>query len=120
MRPSALTLSVSAPIPPADIQNDTADRHGDVCGGSFPATFGDRGVLYTCFVGPTPGTAGHCTFKQECLVSGCEPQAANGFQFNDTCGTGTPYPISESRRRSWARRTRQARSPPTPRPRRGV
>src|SRR2546427_4434666 len=90
------TLSVSAPPPPADIQNDTADRHGDVCGGSFPATFGDRGVLYTCIVGPTPGTAGHCTFKQECLVSGCEPQAANGFQFNDTCGTGTPYPISES------------------------
>ncbi len=90
------TLSVSAPIPPADIQNDTADRYGNVCGGSFPATFGDRGVLYTCFVGPTPGTAGHCTFKQECLVSGCEPQKANGFQFNDTCGTGTPYPISES------------------------
>src|SRR5438034_4462422 len=33
------TLSVSAQPPPADIQNDTADRHGDVCGGSFPATF---------------------------------------------------------------------------------
>src|SRR4029077_9258067 len=31
------TLSVSAQPLPADIQNDTADRHGDVCGGSFPA-----------------------------------------------------------------------------------
>src|SRR5262245_29557998 len=90
------TLSVSAQPPPADIQNDTADRHGDVCGGSFPATFGEKGILYTCFAGPTPGTAGHCTFKQECLVSGCEPQRANGFSFSDVCGTGTPYPISDS------------------------
>ncbi len=90
------TLSVSAPVTPADIQNDTADRSGDVCGGSFPATFGEKGILYTCFAGPTPGTAGHCAFKQECLVSGCEPQAANGFQFGDICGTGTPYPISEA------------------------
>ena len=90
------TLSVSAQPPPADIQNDTADRHGDVCGGSFPATFGEKGILFTCFAGPTPGTAGHCTFKQECLVSGCEPQSANGgFQFGDICGTGSPYPLSE-------------------------
>src|SRR5215470_18380391 len=90
------TLSVSAPPTPADIQNDTADRSGDVCGGAFPATFGEKGILYTCFAGPTPGTAGHCTFKQECLVSGCEPQRANGFSFSDVCGTGTPYPISDS------------------------
>src|SRR2546427_3256255 len=90
------TLSVSAPPPPADIQNDTADRHGDVCGGSFPATFSEKGILFTCFAGPTPGTAGHRTFKQECLVSGCEPQSANGgFQFGDICGTGSPYPLSE-------------------------
>src|SRR5215831_9801767 len=87
-------LSVTSQPLPADIQNDTADRHGDVCGGSFPATFGEKGILYTCFTGPTPGTAGHCTFKAECLVSGCEPQAANGFQFADICGTGAPYPLS--------------------------
>jgi hypothetical protein len=90
------TLSISAGNKPADIQNDTADRHGDVCGGSFPATFGERGILYACFAGPTPGTAGHCTFKQECLASGCEPQPANGFLFSDVCGTGAPYPISEN------------------------
>ena len=90
------TLSISAAIKLADIQNDTADRHGTVCGGSFPATFGERGILYECFAGPTPGTAGHCTFKQECLASGCETAGANGFQFGDGCGTGTPYPISES------------------------
>jgi hypothetical protein len=90
------TLSVSAAIPPADIQNDTADRHGTVCGGSFPATFGERGILYQCFAGPTPGTVGHCTFKQECLEAGCVTASANGFQFGDGCGTGIPYPISES------------------------
>src|SRR6266699_1826702 len=90
------TLSVSAQPMPADIQNDTADRYGDACGGSFPATSGEKGILYTCFAGPTPGTVGHCTFKQECLVSGCEPQSAHGgFQFGDVCGTGSPYPISD-------------------------
>ena len=91
------TLFVSAQKPPADITNDTADRHGTVCGGAFPATSGEKGILYTCFAGPTPGTAGMCTFNQECLGSGCEPQSSGGtFSFNDSCGTGTPYPISDS------------------------
>src|SRR5207245_11076467 len=68
------TLSVTAQRLPPDIQNDTADRHGTVCGGSFPATSGDKGVLYTCFAGPNIGTAGTCTFNQECLVAGCITQ----------------------------------------------
>ncbi len=88
------SLFVTAQPLPADIQNDTADRYGDVCGGSFPATFGEKGILYTCFTGPTPGTAGHCTFKEECLISGCEPQAANGFQFGDICGSNSAYPLA--------------------------
>src|SRR5437870_4760411 len=70
------TLSVSAQPLPADIQNDTADRHGDACGGSFPATSGEKGILYTCFAGPTPGTVGHCSFKEECLASGRQPPSS--------------------------------------------
>ena len=37
--------------------------------------FGRLDILVGSTGGPTPGTAGTCTFKQECLVSGCEPAA---------------------------------------------
>ncbi len=90
------TLTVTAQRLPADIQNDTADRHGTVCGGSFPATSGDKGILYTCFAGPNIGTAGTCTFNQECLVAGCINQPSVNFLFSDQCGSGAPYPISDN------------------------
>jgi hypothetical protein len=90
------TLTVTAQRLPADIQNDTADRHGPVCGGSFPATSGDKGILYTCFAGPNIGTPGTCTFNAECLVAGCLTQPSNtfNFTFSDVCETGAPYPVS--------------------------
>ena len=86
-------LTVTAPPAPADISNDTADRHGPVCGGAFPAGSGDRGILYNCVIGPNPGTPGTCTFRKECLVAGCLTQPSNNFQFNDGCDNTLPYPI---------------------------
>src|SRR2546425_322376 len=42
------TLTVTAQRLPADIQNDTADRHGTVCGGRSPPPHGDKRSPYQC------------------------------------------------------------------------
>lgn len=87
------TLTVTAQPLPADIGNDTADRHGTVCGGSFPATTGERGILYTCKVGPNIGTAGTCTFLQECFPGGCYVMRSSNFSFFDQCNINPTFPL---------------------------
>jgi hypothetical protein len=88
------TLTVTAQSRPPDIQNDTADRHGAVCGGRFPATTGERGILYNCVAGPNIGTAGTCSFQQECS-DGCYGMPSNDFNFtfSDTCNGNPPFPL---------------------------
>ncbi len=92
----AATLTVTAQPMPADIQNDSTQRHGTVCGGSFPASSGEKGILYTCFDGPNPGTVGTCTFNAECLASGCQTEMSRNFSFTDACARSGPYPIALS------------------------
>jgi len=49
-------LSVTAQPKPADINGDSTQRHGTVCGSVFPARNGEGGILYQCFDGPDFGT----------------------------------------------------------------
>src|SRR5438034_7496875 len=90
------TLTVTVQPMPADIRNDSTQRHGTVCGGSFPASSGEQGILYTCFDGPNPGTVGTCTFNAECLAAGCQTEMSRNFAFNDACASSGPYPIALS------------------------
>jgi hypothetical protein len=87
------TLHVTAQPRPADIRNDSSQREGATCGGHFPASTGDHGVLYTCVAGINSGTVGHCTFKQECLL-GCVTSPEDQFKRSDFCATSGSYPIA--------------------------
>ena len=87
-------LSVTAQPKPADINGDSTQRHGTVCGSVFPARNGEGGILYQCFDGPDFGTVGKCTFKQECLSFGCQTKPSSNFTFVDVCATSAPYPIT--------------------------
>jgi len=89
------TLTVTAQPLPADINSDSTQRFGTVCGGHMPASSGDHGVLYECRVGPDFGTVGKCSFRQECLL-GCQTRPADGFKFQDVCAASGPYPIQVS------------------------
>jgi hypothetical protein len=89
------TLNVTAQPMPADIDGDSTQRFGTVCGGNFPAGRGDHGILFDCQVGPDFGTVGKCSFRQECAL-GCTTKASNNFQFFDVCATSGPYPIQVS------------------------
>ena len=88
------TLSVSAQALGPDINNDSLDRHGTVCGGNFPATTGERGILYNCTTGNPIGIPGPCTFVQECSVGGCLSMPPSGVAFSDQCNGSPPYPLS--------------------------
>ena len=104
------TLSVSAQPPPADIQNDTADRHGDVCGGSFPATFGEKGILFTCFAGPTPGTAGTACSNRSAWSPAASPSRPMVASSSATSAApARPIRSASIRRWCWARAARPAR-----------
>ncbi len=89
------TLGVTSQARPTDIDGDSTQRFGTVCGGSFPASKGDHGILFNCVVGPDFGTVGKCSFRQECLL-GCTTKPSQNFQFFDVCATSGPYPIQVS------------------------
>src|SRR5436309_2535217 len=93
---ASASLSVTAQPRPADINGDSSQRQGAVCGGSFPASAGEPGILYQCAKAPNFGTVGKCTFKQECLSFGCLSRQASGFDFNDACATSGPFPVAVS------------------------
>ena len=93
---ASASLSVTAQPRPADINGDSSQRQGAVCGGAFPASAGEPGILYQCATAPNFGTVGKCTFKQECLSSGCLSRPASGFNFNDACATSGPFPVAVS------------------------
>src|SRR5436190_3705112 len=93
---ASASLSVTAQPRPADINGDSSQRQGAVCGGAFPASAGEPGILYQCATAPNFGTVGKCTFKQECLSSGCLSRQASGFDFNDACATSGPFPVAVS------------------------
>ena len=93
---ASTSLSVSAQPRPADINGDSSQRQGAVCGGSFPASGGEPGILYQCATAPNFGTVGKCAFKQECLSFGCLSRQASGFNFNDACATSGPFPVALS------------------------
>lgn len=91
------TLSVTAQARPPDIGNATSDRHGTVCGGSFPSgQFAEAGILYNCVVSGNPSVQGTCTFQQECFQFGCQTKQSNNFLFSDACATSGPFPIAIS------------------------
>jgi hypothetical protein len=89
---ASAVLNITAQPRPADIDGDSTQRFGTVCGGSFPAQKGDHGVLFNCEVGPDFGTVGKCSFRQECLL-GCTTKPSSNFEFFDVCATSGPYPI---------------------------
>src|SRR3989442_7126848 len=93
---ASASLLVTAQTRPADIDGDSSQRQGAVCGGSFPARGGEAGILYQCSTAPNFGTVGKCTFKQECLSFGCLSRQASGFNFNDACATSGPFPVALS------------------------
>ena len=93
---ASAALSVTAQPSPADINGDSSQRQGAVCGGAFPASAGEPGILYQCATAPNFGTVGKCTFKQECLSFGCLSRQASGFDFNDACATSGPFPVAVS------------------------
>jgi hypothetical protein len=89
---ASAVLNVTAQPRPADIDGDSTQRFGTVCGGNFPARGGDHGILFDCQVGPDFGTVGKCSFRQECLL-GCTTKPSSNFEFFDVCATSGPYPI---------------------------
>ena len=93
---ASASLSVTAQPRPADIDGDSSQRQGSVCGGSFPASGGEPGILYQCATAPNFGSVGKCTFKQECLSSGCLSRPPSGFNFSDACATSGPFPVALS------------------------
>src|SRR6266699_251113 len=93
---ASASLSITAQPRPADIDGDSSQRQGAVCGGSFPASAGEPGILFQCAKAPNFGTVGRCTFKQECLSFGCLSRQASGFDFNDACATSGPFPVAVS------------------------
>src|SRR2546422_1279258 len=93
---ASASLSVTAQPRPADINGDSSQRQGAVCGGSFPASAGEPGILYQCAKAPNFGSVGKCAFKQECLSFGCLSRQASGFDFNHACATSGPFPVAVS------------------------
>ncbi|HYO59022.1 MAG TPA: hypothetical protein VEU50_40255, partial [Archangium sp.] len=90
---ASATLSVTAQPRPGSIDSDSSQRFGNSCGGKFPSSAGDHGVLYSCQTGADFGTVGKCTFLQECPL-GCESEPSENFKYSDHCATSGPFPIS--------------------------
>jgi len=102
------TLSVSAQPPPADIQNDTADRHGDVCGGSFPAVRRASSLRASPDRrrGP-PGTARSNRSAWSPAASPSRPMVASSSA--TSAAPARPIRSASIRRWCWARAARPAR-----------
>src|SRR5438093_12162702 len=58
---ASASLSVSAQPRPADINGDSSQRQGAVCGGSFPASGGEPGILYHGATAPNFGKIGRAS-----------------------------------------------------------
>ncbi len=93
---ASATLSVSAQPRPGNISNDTSDRFGTVCGGSFPASQGEAGILYNCSTSGNPSVNGTCTFQAECFQFGCQSAQSSNFKFSDACAGSGPFPLAIS------------------------
>ncbi len=89
---ASATLAVSAQPRPADVRSDSSQRSGAMCGGTVPATRGEKGILYNCSLAPDLNTTGVCTFRQECSVA-CQTRQPNGFSYSDSCATTGPAPL---------------------------
>jgi len=88
------TVTVTAQARPGGFPSDTSQRSGRMCGGAFPASQGDRGILFNCTLAPNFGSSGTCTFRQECTL-GCQTVSAQSFtSFKHVCATTTPFPVT--------------------------